>query len=211
MKHLKFAALLLALAALTGCAHQVSLAPDLAKIERAADAAPRVKAGVAYYIPDAQRNQEIETAGGGGDKVSSKPYKDVESAFYKMLGNVFESVTRMSSPNDAQALASAKYVIIPELLVNSSSPSLLTWPPTRFGIEMSCAISDTSHKAIETVRVSGAGAAEFDEFKSDFGLSGKRAAIDAMLKMQAKLLELKLGAPATPATVATAVPAAAAH
>jgi len=47
-----------------------------------------------------------------------------------------------------------------------------------------------SGKLIAKPSVTGAGRAEFDEFKSDFSLAGKRAVVDAMLKMQNALLNL---------------------
>lgn len=51
-------------------------------------------------------------------------------------------------------------------------------------------VKDPEGKLIDTKKVIGEGHAEFDEFKSDHGLAGKRASEDALLKMQARLLEL---------------------
>ena len=52
-------------------------------------------------------------------------------------------------------------------------------------------MTDLSGKLVSTATVNGQGLAEFDEFKHDFPLSGKRAALDALLKMQDALLQSK--------------------
>jgi hypothetical protein len=53
---------------------------------------------------------------------------------------------------------------------------------------------DKDGKLVESKTVSGSGKATFDEFKSDVGLSGKRAAEAAVLKMQKELLDAQLPA-----------------
>jgi hypothetical protein len=67
---------------------------------------------------------------------------------------------------------------------------MLTWPPTYFGIDLVCTVHDADGTLIDTKRVVGKGNAEFSEFKSDFGLTGKRAMEDALLQMQKLLLDL---------------------
>lgn len=176
--------------ALTGCAHNITISPDIAKIERSTNAQP-INKSVGYYIPVASRDLSVTTPGGGGDKVSYKPYKDIETAFYKMLSGVFKSVTVLNTPSDADAISKngLSYVFIPTLTTNSSSSSPFTWPPTQFNMELTCDISDNTGKQVATKSVTGEGKAEFAEFKSEFGLSGKRATEDALQKMQKLLLE----------------------
>ncbi|UGQ46388.1 hypothetical protein [Massilia endophytica] len=182
---------------LTACSHPIVITPDIAKIERPADAKPRVKANVGYYVDAAQREQERITPGGGGDKVSTKPYRDLEVGFYKMLTNVYENVTTLKSPSDQQAIQqnALNYIVKPRIEPNSSSSSMMTWPPTYFTVDLVCEISDTSGRTIDTKRVVGKGNAEFSEFKNDFGLSGKLAMQDALLQMQKLLLEQAPAAP----------------
>lgn len=194
MNFYKLGATLLAAAVLTGCAHPLTITPNVAKIERSADAPPRAKAKVGYYFNDALRTQEVTTPGGGGDKVTTVPYRDMEAGFYVMLSNVFDGVTRLKTPADQEAISSngLSYIITPEIVANSSSSSALTWPPTQFSIDLTCKITDTSGKLLDSVKVTGEGKAEFAEFKQDFGLSGKRATEEALLRMQGKLLDLKL-------------------
>ncbi|AXQ27266.1 hypothetical protein D0B54_00540 [Solimonas sp. K1W22B-7] len=174
---------------LSGCAHTIAIGPDVAKIERDATAQP-IKKSVGYYISEESRNLEVTTPGGGGDKVNYRPYKDTETAFYKMLTNVFDNVAVLQLPNDAEAISKNKvsYIITPQLVTNSSSSSALTWPPTDFTVDMTCTISDAAGNTVATKAVNGQGKAEFSEFKSDFSLSGKRASEDALLKMQRALL-----------------------
>jgi len=190
MRMIKFLASLAAFAALAGCAHPIVVSPDIARIERDAASQP-IKKDVAYYIADDVRNREVITPGGGGDKVSYVPYRDIETAFYKMLTNVFGNVTKLKSPTDADAIKknNIAYVITPTMVTNSSSPSPFTWPPTQFYVELSCDVTDASGKRVMFTKVLGEGKAEFDEFKSDFSLSGKRGTQDALLKMQRALLD----------------------
>jgi len=180
-----------AAAILCGCAHPLSIGPDIAKIERGDGVQPLDK-NVGYYIAPDVRERAVTTPGGGGDSVTYAPYKDMETALYKMLGNVFKTVTRLKSPTDADAMAknSISYVISPEIRTDSSSPSPFTWPPTVFFVTLTCRIADTSGKVVASPTVTATGRAEFEEFKTDFSLSGKRAGLDAMLQMQETLLRL---------------------
>ena len=175
---------------IAGCAHPIVMTPDEAKNVTSEKVQP-ISKSVGYYISPELRAKAVETPGGGGDKVSYYPYKDLETGFYNMLGNVFTSVTLMKSPNDAEAInkQAIKLVIIPEITTNSSSPSAFTWPPTVFTVKLTCNISDSSGKALSSIMVEGEGKAEYDEFKSDFSLSAKRASRDALTKMQNRLLQ----------------------
>jgi hypothetical protein len=178
------------IAAITGCAHPIVISPDIGKIERDTSN-NQITKNVAYYIPDDIKTKEVITPGGGGDKVSYHPYRDIETAFYKMLTNVFTNVTKLKTPQDAEALGknNVSYIITPQLTTDSSSPSPFTWPPTKFSMDLTCSVADAQGNVIITKKVSGEGKAEFSEFKSDFSLSGKRASEDALLKMQRALLE----------------------
>lgn len=188
----KLAGAALLLAMLGGCAHPLMIAPDIAKIERPANAKPKIKASVGYYVNESLRAEEKITPGGGGDKVTTTPYRDLEVGFYKMLTNVFDHVSTLKNPSDQDAISKNRisYIITPRVTPSSSSPSMLTWPPTYFSIDLVCEVSDANGKLIDTKRVVGKGNAEFDEFKNDFGLTGKRAMEDALLQMQTLLLDL---------------------
>jgi hypothetical protein len=175
----------------SGCAHPLTIGPDIAKIERSGNQQP-IDKHVAYYIAADSRDKAVTTPGGGGDSVTYRPYRDIEAGYYKMLSNVFKGVTLLKTPNDAEAIGKngVLYIITPEVSTDSSSPSPFTWPPTKFTVNLTCNIVDTTGKTIKAASVRGEGQAEYDEFKSDFSLSGRRATLDALLKMQNVLFNM---------------------
>ena len=69
-------ATLLLVAVLAGCAHPISLSPDLARVTSATATKIDKKAGLS--LADADRSREVTTPGGGGDKLSYFPYRDLE-------------------------------------------------------------------------------------------------------------------------------------
>lgn len=197
MNLFKLAACLLTAAALGGCAHPLVISPNPVKLVREAGSPPRINAKVGYYISDSVRTAEVTTPGGGGDKVTTVPYRDMEPGLYVMLGNVFEGVSKLNAPSDQQSMRSSgiRYLITPEIVVSSSSPSALTWPPTVFNVDMLLKITDLDGNLVDSPKVVGHGAAEFEEFKRDIGLAGRRATEDALIQMQRKLLVSKVAAP----------------
>lgn len=192
MHLVKFIAAFAAAAVLTGCAHPLVIAPDMARLEAPAKAT-RHKTVVGYYISDEQRSQEVVSPGGGGDKVSYFPYRDMDLGLFKVLGNCFADVVRLKSRDDAAAIGRHKvaYILTPQLKTDSSSPSPFTWPPTQSTVDLSASITDSLGKPVMTKTVQGVGRAEFDEFKTDYALSGKRAMQDALQKLQQSLYEAR--------------------
>jgi hypothetical protein len=173
-----------------GCAHPISLSPNLT--DGKLDAVPASKSSVAYYISEADRGKEITSAGGGGDKVRYFPYRDLEAGIYKVLSSVYANVTKLPAPQDAATIEKNGVTLVfnPLITTTSSSPSLLTWPPTKFGIDLSCNITDATGKGLKQFTVRGDGAAEFEEFKGDFSLSAKRASNDVLQKLLKALKEM---------------------
>lgn len=165
---------------LVGCAHPITMNPDLAAIK--GDSSKTINKPVGYHIADSSRALEVTTAGGGGDKVRYFPYRDIEPGFYKALGEVFPSVTKIQNPKDAAALGSSgiALLITPEIRTISSSDSVFTWPPTQFTVELACTVTDARGQPVDVVRVSGYGQATFDEFKSNFSLAAVRATNNAL-------------------------------
>ena len=202
MNFIKFGICGLLYALTNGCAHTIAIGPDVALIAEGSGMG-QISANVGYYFQE-DREKEVTSPGGGGDKVRYKPYKDLELGFYKALTNVFEGVHSLDA---GQAIAidrnSLDYVIALKISTNSSSSSILTWPPTDFGVNLSCDISDSSGIGITNILVVGEGHAEYSEFSSDFSLSAKRASLDALGKLQYAFLnspELKgsnVGVPET--------------
>lgn len=163
------------LALLAACAHPIVVSP--------LETPPRVEAQLspkkaAYVMTEADRNLEVTTPGGGGDKVNYKPYRDLEKAIRDALRAVYTEVFAVTSTSDREALRNqgVSHVFSPRITTTSESPSPFTWPPTKFGIEMTTQVSDPSGATITTIRTQSNGAAEFDEFKHDLSLSARRAA-----------------------------------
>ncbi len=169
---------------LFGCAHPITMNPDLAAVTAPAGARV-IEKNVGYHLPDALRQVEVTTPGGGGDKVSYFPYRDIEPGFYKVLSETFRNVTKIQNPADRAALknGSINLLITPQVTTNSSSGSAFTWPPTQFTVTLACAITDADGKPVQTITVSGEGKAEFDEFKANFSLAAVRASNDALAKL----------------------------
>ena len=152
----------------------------------------KVKANVGYFMPSELLNLEVTTPGGGGDKVRYFPYKDLDSAYMRVLMSVFIGVNRLNSATDTNELLNRNinYVISPVLITHSDSTGIFTWPPTNFTIDLTSNIKETTGKTIASPRVVGNGhVLSFSSFKGDFGLSGRLAMEDALVKMQRSLLD----------------------
>lgn len=176
-------------ALLAGCAHTMNISPDLDKLVASAESS-RVPKNVGLYIWTGNRNQQVTTPGGGGDKVTYRPYADMETGLYKMLGNVYQDVTLLNSLNDPAAIAknSLIFIIEPRITTTSSSSGWITWMATDFSVNLTCKISDSSLHQIAEVSASGTGHADFSELKRNFSLAGQRASLQALLNEQALLL-----------------------
>ncbi len=173
----------LACIALLGCAHPITLNPDLATIQ--AKGNPLIDKQVGFHISDASKAQEITTPGGGGDKVRYFPYRDLEPGIYKALTEVFRSVSKVKDPKDLESLRTSgiSLLIVPEITTTSASPSPFTWPPTQFSVTLACTVTDAAGKPVRSFSVTGNGKAEFDEFKSNFSLAAVRASNDALSQL----------------------------
>lgn len=176
---------------LFGCAHPISMNPDMSSV--AGSSAARINKQVGYHIPEASSALEITTPGGGGDKVRYFPYRDLDAGFYKALGEVFTGVTKVSNPKDAAAISASgiTMLIVPEISTTSSSESMFTWPPTQFSVTLDCKVLDAKGKSITSIKVQGQGQAEFSDFKSNHSLAAGRASTDALQKLVKALAESK--------------------
>lgn len=194
-----------ALIALAGCAHPIQIATD--KSAPATPTQKKVEKNIGFVIPDPLMTKEVITPGGGGDKVSYLPYRDLEVPLYSTLSNVFTNATKLKAPDDRAAIDKAQlsYILTPEISTDSSSDSALTWPPTRFTINLTCTVTDLTGKVVFKKTVSGQGNAEFSEFKSNFSLSAQRASENMLNNLQKALSEAPEFAAAAPSgAVATA-------
>lgn len=169
-------------ALLAACAHPINLEPQKLPERRESSL---VAKKVAYVITDADKAREVTTPGGGGDKVSYYPYRDMEKAIRGALRAVYQDVAALPGSNDVAALkaSGASYIFVPQISTTSSSPSPFTWPPTKFSTEVQCTVLDPQGATLAKLHVSGNGAAEFDEFKSDFSLAARRSVAEVVEKL----------------------------
>jgi hypothetical protein len=203
--------LLLAAAALAGCAHPIAIAPYGSELTWAHNARARIPSNVGYFIPAESRAVEVTTQGGGGDNVRYFPYRDIDEGFGLMLGNVFTGAQKLSSLTDSPSETRIDYVIVPTIVTTSGGSGLFTWPPTNFTVDLTCTVRDPTGVQIAMPRVVGVGTAETGERLRDHAIAGRRAMADALVKMQAAMLELKLpGAPAPSSPPTPTVPSSAA-
>lgn len=179
---LKVYIVLVSLVALSGCAHNIQLNPDLAEL-RNIESNSIINKNVAYYISAENKQKQVTTPGGGGDKVTYRPYADTEGALNTVLSNIFSRVYSMNSVDDTKYISekNISFIFIPEIITSSSSSSAFTWPPTEFTINLSCKAIDTKGLTIWEKTMQSKGNAEFSEFKSDFSLAARRAS-EALFK-----------------------------
>ncbi|MDO9569945.1 MAG: hypothetical protein Q7J58_11260 [Hydrogenophaga sp.] len=166
----------------SGCAHPISLMGNTDALIGAGKV--KLDHAVGLAISEEDRKREVITPGGGGDKVSYLPYRDLETGIYIALSESFTKVVRVSGQQDPKVKSEGlRFVITPQINTTSYSPSIVTWPPTIFTIELVCKVTDGEGRLVTELRAMGEGRAEFDEFKSDFSLSAKRAADEALGKL----------------------------
>jgi hypothetical protein len=175
---------LIAVFFVSGCQHVINITPPLNTIS--AEGITKVDKTVGYYISAEQRALSVTTPGGGGDKVSYKPYADSEPALKQMLSNLYTTVVTLSAANDKTELESKKvsYVFLPTITTTSHSTSAFTWPPTNFTLTLDCKAAAGDGTAVWSNKVTGNGEAVFDDFKHDFGLAAKRASKDAFNQLE---------------------------
>lgn len=163
----------------TGCAHQIEINPDMANINQAENKSEKI---VGYYISDENKKKKVTSPGGGGDKITYLPYSDLESAFYTALSSKYKDVYSVKSLDESDFIneKGISLIFVPEIETNSSSDSLMTWPATDFSIKLTCKAIDANGELVWEKTVESAGHAEFDEFKSDFSLSARRASAQAI-------------------------------
>jgi hypothetical protein len=65
-----------AIAVLSGCAHSITISGDSTALTTGAKP-QQIDKVVGLIITDEQRMKDVTTAGGGGDKVTYKPYRDL--------------------------------------------------------------------------------------------------------------------------------------
>jgi hypothetical protein len=182
MRALQLLALLSLAAVVSGCAHPLSMTGNVAALTGTGKL--KIEKAVGLAISEEDRKREVTTPGGGGDKLSYFPFRDLETGLYIALSESFSKVVRIAGISDPKVKAEGlSYIITPQITTTSFSASMVTWPPTIFTIELNCKVVNTDGNVITEVRVAGEGRAEFDEFKKENSLAAMRAADDALSKL----------------------------
>lgn len=140
--------LLAAVALLAACSHPVRIAPP--PLTLYSDPSLKIDKAVGYHMTDAQRALQTTTRGGGGDKISYFPYRDLEGGLYQTLASVFSSVYVVPDAN-AQGFIADKhltFVFVPELTTDSSSTNVMLWNPTNFTVRLHVTANDAAGKPV---------------------------------------------------------------
>lgn len=180
--------LLLTALFLGACAHPINISPKSLD----AQGKPEIGKSVAYLISAQDRDLEVTTDGGGGDKVRYFPYRDLESGIYQVLNSIFSRTTLVRSLGDEAILSKNEVtlVMVPRIKTSSSSDGLFTWPPTQFSVAIEYQFQDRAGNLVYKNIVMGDGRGTFAEFSAagDFAIAGRRASEDVLTKLRAQLL-----------------------
>jgi hypothetical protein len=174
--------------AAVGCAHSITITPDIGSIS--ASGINRIDKNVGYYISPEDLALQVVTPAGGGDKVKYFPYKESEPALKQLLSNVFREVHPLKSPGDAAFIASKNisYVFIPVITTDSSSRSSWIWPPSDFTVTLRCRATDAAGGAVWETTVAGEAHMRLPDVSRDHSLAGKEAVKNAFSELQGKIL-----------------------
>lgn len=191
MQFAKISVTLVIVAVITGCAHPISIAPDLNSLKQNSNISPIPKT-VGYYISPEDRAKRVTTPAGGGDSVEYAPYADLEPGIYRTLGNIYTNVFVVKDLKDHAYLKSKEIsmIFVPKIETTSSSRNHFFWPPTDFGVTLECSALDSQGVKLwsATVKTDG-GLIPVKEILNDFGLAGRRASAEAL-----KALEIQIRA-----------------
>jgi len=181
--HMKLSSVLISgfiVTVISGCSHNITLSPDYGETEiinQEMNLEPPKNFSVAYYISPENKKSIVTTPGGGGDSITYTPYKDLNGVIYNALTAHFSDVYSLKSLDNKKFIKKKeiRYIFTPTIKTDSYSDSSFTWPPTQFSIELKTEAVDTNNEVIWSKTIEEEGHAEYDDFKSDFSLTAKRA------------------------------------
>jgi hypothetical protein len=174
----------------SGCAHKVDIAPNLTALTKESPS-PKINKAVGYYISEGNRALLVTTPAGGGDSVKYTPYADIEPGLNLVLSKVFSATYMIEDINDQMFLKdkSIAWIFTPKITTTSSSRNAFFWPPTDFSMTINCIATDNDHQQVwnSTVQAEGELIA-VKEILKDYGLAGRSAAENTLLRLQDELL-----------------------
>jgi len=184
---LKLFSALLALLLLSGCVHDISVAPELSKVEKTRPVT--IHRVVAYFIPSKRYEQSVVTPGGNNDQLRYSPYKDTEPSFKKVLNNVFTEVHKISSLDDEKIKKhNIRFIFIPEIETMSSSNSNVDWEPTKFNMILKVKVLKADKSELFTSYAQGKGIANFGRYQDNPTYAVEIASRSALLQFQDEII-----------------------
>ena len=176
-----------ALFLLTGCVHDISIAPESAKIVKTRPVV--IERTVAYYIPSELYELSVETPGGNNDSLRYTPYKDTEESLKKALSNVFTKVYKIDALDDPKIIEKKiQFIFIPYIETMSYSNSNVDWQPTKFSIILKVKVLRADGDPLFTTYAQGKGIANFGRYEEDPTYAVKIATRSAFLQFQDEVI-----------------------
>ena len=171
----------------SGCVHDISVAPELSKIQKTRPVT--IHRAVAYYILPELYKESVITPGGNNDELRYTPYKDTEASLKKVLENVFTEVYKIDSLSDEKIkLHNIRFVFIPEIETMSSSNSNIDWEPTKFNMILKVKVLKADHKELFTTYAQGKGVANFGRYQDNPTYAVEIASRSAFLQFQDEII-----------------------
>jgi len=172
---------------LGGCVHDISIAPQTAKITK--NRPVTVQRTIAYYIPTERYTQSVITPGGNNDTLRYTPYQDIEEGFTKVLQNVFTTVYKIDALDDPKIREKKiQFIFIPKIETMSLSNSNVDWEPTRFNMILKVKIVTPEGKVLFTTYAHGKGVANFGRYRDNPTYAVEVATRSALLQFQDELI-----------------------
>jgi len=183
---LKFALLVLLLFSI-GCAHTISITPDLSNINQLVDS--KIEVNVGNYISKDDLSKKVVDRLMNGDSVKYASYKEVEPAFVKVLSNIFENVIYIQSLEDIAFIKESEltYIFVPTIETRAFTYNPYAWPPTDFEMTLACYAIDESTKKMWEWDTHVSQKSKYSEYWADQAISGKKAVIQCLNELQEEL------------------------
>ncbi len=183
----KFLLALSALLLLSGCVHDISVAPELSHIEKVRPVT--IDRTVAYYIPPERYAAVVTTPGGNNDMLRYTPYRDTEPSLKKVLENVFTQVYKVEGPDDPKIAENGiRFIFVPAIETMSLSNSNVDWQPTKFNMILKVDVLRAGGQKLFTTYAEGKGVANFGRYQEDATYAVKIASRSAFLQFQDEII-----------------------
>ncbi len=172
---------------MSGCVHDISIEPEIAKVTKVRPVT--IQATVAYYIPPEHYALRVLTPGGNNDDLRYTPYQDSEAALNKVLNNVFTKVYKIDTLTD-EKIKNEKidFIFIPNIETMSFSNSNVDWQPTKFNMILKVQILKADQTELFTTYAQGKGIANFGRYQENPAYAAEIATRSAFLQFQDEII-----------------------